>query len=35
MILELAHNISVIWPNQLQIRTQRNAHSRVYTIAVL
>ncbi len=26
MILELAHNISVIWPNQLQNRTQRNAH---------
>ncbi len=31
MILELAHNISVIWPNQLQNRTQRNAHARVYT----
>ncbi len=31
MILELAHNISVIWPNQLQNRTQRNAHAQVYT----
>ncbi len=31
MILELAHNISVIWPNQLQNCTQRNAHARVYT----
>ncbi len=31
MILELAHNISVIWPNQLQNRAQRNAHARVYT----
>ncbi len=27
MILELAHNISVIWPNQIQ----RNAHAQVYT----
>ncbi len=27
MILELAHNISVIWPNQIQ----RKAHARVYT----
>ncbi len=31
MILELAHNISVIWSNQLQNHTQRNAHARVYT----
>ncbi len=31
MILELAHIISVIWPNQLQNRSQRNAHARVYT----
>ncbi len=31
MILELAYNISIIWPNQLQIRTQRNALTRVYT----
>ncbi len=31
MILELAHTISVIWPNQLQNRTQRNVHARVYT----
>ncbi len=31
MILELAHNISIIWPNQLQNRTQRNAHAPVYT----
>ncbi len=29
MILELAHNISVIWTNQLQNRTQRN--TRLYT----
>ncbi len=27
MVLELAHNISVIWPNQIQ----RNVHARVYT----
>ncbi len=27
MILQLAHNISVIWPNQIQ----RNAHAHVYT----
>ncbi len=27
----LAHNIFVIWPNQLQNRSQRNAHARVYT----
>ncbi len=31
MILELAHNISVIWPNQIQNRTQRNAHAWLYT----
>ncbi len=31
MILELAHNISVIWPNQFQNLTQRDAHARVYT----
>ncbi len=30
MILELANNISAIWPNQLQNRTQKNAHARVY-----
>ncbi len=29
MILELAHNISVIWTNQLQYRTERN--TRLYT----
>ncbi len=31
MILELAHNIFVIWPNQLQNQSQRNAHAQVYT----
>ncbi len=31
MILELAHNIFVIWPNQLQNRSQRNVHAQVYT----
>ncbi len=29
--IQLANNISVIWPNQLQNRSQRNAHAQVYT----
>ncbi len=31
MILEVAHNISVIWPSQIQNQTHMNVHARLYT----
>ncbi len=35
MILELAHTISVIWPNQFQNHTQRNVYAGLHQYDLL